>query len=211
VRTLAVLPVKAFGEAKQRLGSTLPPERRRALAEAMVADVLAALGRVPDLPVAVVTAEPAARAAALGAGAEVLEDTEQAGQSAAAAIGVRHASARGFERVLLVPGDTPLLDTGEVRALLGSTAAVTIVPDRHGTGTNALLLAPPDAIEPSFGPGSFERHRHAAAGGARIQRLPSLMLDVDTGDDFGELMRGLASGRGAEATRAVLAPSRVTA
>jgi 2-phospho-L-lactate guanylyltransferase len=210
VSTLAVLPVKAFGEAKQRLGAALAPERRRALAQAMVADVLAALGRVPDLPVAVVTADPAARAAALAAGAEVLEDTEQAGQSAAAAIGVRRAVARGFERVLLVPGDTPLLDPDELRALLASRAAVTIVPDRHGTGTNALLLEPPGSIEPSFGPGSFERHRAAAAAGIAM-RLPTLMLDVDTGDDLSELREALAARPGAEATRAVLAPSRVTA
>ena len=35
---------------------------------------------------------------------------------------------------------------------------VTIVPDRHGTGTNALLLSPPDAIAPAFGPDSCARH-----------------------------------------------------
>jgi len=209
VSTLAVLPVKVFGEAKQRLTPALPPERRRALAEAMVLDVLAALGRVPGLPVAVVTAEPTAREAALAAGAELLDDTEQAGQSAAAAVGVRHALERGFDRVLLVPGDTPLLDPDELQTLLASSAAVTIVPDRHGTGTNALLLAPPDAIAPSFGPGSFERHREAAGPAARVEPLSTLTLDVDTGDDLGALMRALASARGAAATRAAL--SRVTA
>jgi 2-phospho-L-lactate guanylyltransferase len=212
VSTLAVLPVKVFGEAKQRLVPALAADRRRELAEAMVADVLAALGGVPGLPVAVVTAEPAAREAALAAGADVVEDTEQAGQSAAAAIGVRHALEHGFERVLLVPGDTPLLDPDELRALLASSAAVTIVPDRHGTGTNGLLLAPPDAIAPSFGPGSFERHREAAGGSARVERPSTLTLDVDTGDDLGELLEALAARPGAApATRSVLAPSRVTA
>ena len=70
----------------------------------------------------------------------------------------------GADRALLVPGDCPALDPGEVSALLAHTAPVVIVPDRHGTGTNALLLAPPDAIAPSFGPGSFARH--AALAGA---------------------------------------------
>lgn len=210
--TLAVLPVKSFGEAKQRLGPALAPERRRELARAMVTDVLAALGRLDGLAVIVVTADPAAREAALAAGAEVIEDTEQAGQSAAAGIGVRHALGRGFERVLLVPGDTPLLDPDEVSELLLGTAAVTIVPDRHGTGTNALLLAPPDAIEPSFGPGSFERHRRAAGDGARAEHPPSLTLDVDTADDLNELIEVLAARPAlAAATRAVLFPSRVTA
>ena len=73
------------------------------------------------------------------------------------------------------------------------------MPDRHGTGTNALLLRPPAAIEPSFGPGSFERHRRAAeAAGVSYstERLPSLMLDVDTGDDLAELIRALEDRRG---------------
>jgi 2-phospho-L-lactate guanylyltransferase len=127
-------------------------------------------------------------------------------------IGVDHALAAGYERVLLVPGDTPLLDPGEVSALLASAAAVTIVPDRHGTGTNVLLLAPPDAIEPSFGPGSFERHLQAAGGAVIVERPPTLTLDVDTGDDLGELAAALAARPGAApATRAVLAPTRVTA
>jgi 2-phospho-L-lactate/phosphoenolpyruvate guanylyltransferase len=216
VSTLAVLPVKGFGHAKQRLGPSLPPEQRRELARAMVADVLAALGQVEALDaLAVVTAEPLAREAALAAGADVLHDTRQAGQSAAALIGVEHALARGFGRVLLVPGDTPLLDPGEVGMLLGASEAVTIVPDRHGTGTNALLLAPPDAIEPSFGPGSFERHRHAAerAGAPpRVERPATLLLDVDTGDDLGELVEALAARPGAApATRSALASPRVTA
>jgi 2-phospho-L-lactate guanylyltransferase len=91
---------------------------------------------------------------------------------------------------LLVPGDTPLLDPGELTGLLASAAAVSIVPDRHGTGTNALVLRPPDAIEPSFGPGSRERHVAAAqaAGLAyAVEEVPSLMLDVDTRDDLAEV------------------------
>ena len=62
--------------------------------------------------------------------------------------------------MLLVPGDCPALDPGEVATLLArqGRAGVVIVPDRHGAGTNALLLSPPDVIEPSFGPGSFARH-----------------------------------------------------
>ncbi|MEA2141473.1 MAG: 2-phospho-L-lactate/phosphoenolpyruvate guanylyltransferase, partial [Solirubrobacteraceae bacterium] len=59
MRTLAVLPVKSFGLAKQRLGAAVGPEERRSLARAMVGDVLEALGRVEGLEgVIVVTAEP---------------------------------------------------------------------------------------------------------------------------------------------------------
>ena len=93
-------------------------------------------------------------------------------------------------------------------ALLELEAAVAIVPDRHGTGTNALLLAPPDAIAPSFGPGSFERHVAAArdAGVAyAVERVPTLMFDVDTPDDLADLSGVLDECRGhAPSTRGAL-------
>ena len=201
--------MKTFGAAKQRLAPALGPDSRSALARTMFTDVLASLREVSALDaLAVVTADPAAEADARRAGATVLPDTEEAGQSAAAAIGISHALAEGFERVLLVPGDTPLLDPGEVEALLEGRGPVSIVPDRHGTGTNALVLTPPDAIAPSFGPGSLERHVTAAeAAGVpgTVERIPTLMLDVDTGADLSALMAALAErSDGAAATRSAL-------
>ena len=188
MRTIAILPIKSFGAAKQRLSSLLGGGSRQALAQAMFSDVLASLGHVPDLDgVAVVTANPVAQEAALRTGVTLLADTQEAGQSAAVQIGLRHALEQGYERALLVPGDTPLLDPLEVAAMLDrsdeDTTTVTIVPDRHGEGTNALLLDLPAAIEPAFGPGSLERHRAAArAAGAthRVDKVASLALDVDT-------------------------------
>jgi 2-phospho-L-lactate guanylyltransferase len=209
MRTLAILPVKSFGAAKQRLAPALGSGSRQALAQAMFADVLTSLRRVPGLDsVAVVTADPVADAAARGERVLVLRDTAQAGQSAAASIGISYAVTEGFERALLVPGDTPLLDPGEVARLLAGSRPVSIVPDRHGTGTNALLLAPPDAIAPSFGPGSLERHVAAAAAAgvsSAIEELPTLMLDVDTGSDLSALIDALAGRRGqAPSTRGAL-------
>jgi 2-phospho-L-lactate guanylyltransferase len=207
--TIAILPVKSFGAAKQRLADTLGAGSRRALAQAMFSDVLAALRRVPGLDeVAVVTADPAAESIALGERVRVLRDTEQAGQSEAALIGIRHARDRGFDRVLLVPGDTPLLDPVEVGELLERAPAVAIVPDRHLTGTNALLLSPPDAVEPSFGPESLARHTSAAeATGVdySVARVPTLELDVDTPEDLAELAAALEGRRGqAPLTRGAL-------
>jgi 2-phospho-L-lactate guanylyltransferase len=209
MRTLAILPVKSFGAAKQRLAPALGSGSRQVLARAMFADVLASLRKVPGLDsVVVVTADPAADAAARGQGVPVLGDTAQSGQSAAASIGISYALAEGFERVLLVPGDTPLLDPGELAELLASPRPVSIVPDRHRTGTNALVLAPPDAIWPSFGPGSLERHVAAAeAAGVSygVEEVPTLMLDVDTGSDLRALIGALAKRRGqAPSTRGAL-------
>jgi 2-phospho-L-lactate/phosphoenolpyruvate guanylyltransferase len=211
MRVAAVLPVKRFGRAKQRLGSALGAGPRQELAAAMVADVLAALGKVDAIgAVIVVTAEPAAAAVAERAGATVVHDPTEHGQSAAAARGIA-ALAPDVERVLLVPGDCPALAPEEVAGLLGRPAAdpgVVIVPDRHGSGTNALLLTPPGAIEPSFGPGSFARHAATArATGAHVAvaELHSLGLDVDTPDDLEALRSALARLPGrAPRTRAVL-------
>jgi 2-phospho-L-lactate guanylyltransferase len=225
MRTAAVLPVKSFARAKQRLGESVSDEIRLQLARAMVADVLHALAVTETIELTIlVTRETSIATSARALGAVVLEDRLEEGQSAATMLGVAHAIELGFQRVLCVPGDCPALDPAELDGMLrapvldasdgdGHTAAVTIVPDRHGTGTNGLLLSPPDAIAPSFGPDSCERHRqHALAAGisAQIQPLSSLVLDIDTGADLQELRNRLQGHRDRAArTRGVLAePAR---
>jgi 2-phospho-L-lactate guanylyltransferase len=209
MRTLAILPVKSFGSAKQRLSEALGAGARQALAQAMFADVLGSLRRTRGIDgIVVVTADRVAEAAASGDRVRVLHDVDQTGQSAAALIGIRHALSERCERVVLVPGDTPLVQPGELAGLVSASRGVLIVPDRHGTGTNALVLSPPDAIEPSFGPGSFERHVAAAeAAGVpnRVEEVRTLALDVDTPADLAELAAELEVRRGhAPSTRGAL-------
>ena len=215
--TVAVLPVKRLGDAKQRLGDALDAAERRALAEAMVGDVLDALtGAAAVDAIVVVTGEPAALALAArrgrGDGGRPRRRRATCAPLAAAWPG-RSSTARA--RALLVPGDCPALDPGRDRRAAGRRRArtrrrreVVVVPDRHGTGTNALVLAPPDAIDPSFGPGSRARHEDAArAAGARVRvaEPPSLLLDVDTADDLAALRAALGRrAGGAPRTRAVL-------
>lgn len=210
MRTAAILPVKHFAQAKRRLGESVAAELRDDLARAMVGDVLEALGETASIQrTIVVTREDFVAAAAREIGALTVGDTAEASQSAAVALGVARALADGFERVLCIPGDCPALDPTELDALLGGSACeVVIVPDRHGTGTNGLLLAPPDVIDPSFGPDSRERHTAlalAAGIAARIEQPPSLLLDIDTGEDLAVLRDRLSGERiRASRTRAVL-------
>jgi 2-phospho-L-lactate guanylyltransferase len=195
MRTLAILPVKSFGAAKQRLSDLLGQGSREALAQAMFSDVLASLRRVKGLDaIAVVTDDSRAESAARGGRVVVIRDREETGQSNAAQLGIQHAFEFQFERVLLVPGDTPLLDPLELDGLLTRATAehldAVLVPDRAGAGTNAVLLRPPDVFAPSFGPGSLERHIEAASGAGirfRVERVRSLMHDVDTPDDLADL------------------------
>ena len=222
MRTAAILPVKSFARAKQRLGTSVPDQLRLQLARAMVADVLLALAQTKSIErTIVVTCEQSVALPAREQGVIVLDDVAESGQSAAAALGAQWALAEGIERVLCVPGDCPALDPVELETLLHANAGapdaepiVVIVPDRHGTGTNGLLLSPPDAITPSFGPDSCERHRAlalAAGMAVRVQRPSSLLLDIDTGADLAALRERLA-GLDARAprTRSVLGqPERV--
>jgi len=211
VRATAIVPVKRFGAAKSRLAGTAAADLRPQLARGMLADVLAALAASSELErLIVVSGERAAQEAAREAGAEWLGDPDDRGHSQAAARGVAAARASGSHCVALLPGDCPLLRAEELdRALAEMDEGVAgVVPDRHGSGTNGLLLSPPDAIEPSFGPGSRERHldlARAAGVEPRVVDVPSLALDLDTAEDLRELSRRLGADPGlAPATAAAL-------
>jgi 2-phospho-L-lactate/phosphoenolpyruvate guanylyltransferase len=211
MRTAAILPIKSFGQAKQRLRDGLSPPDRRALVEAMFGDALVALGRVAGVErIVVVSGDRVAQRIAGGYGASIVEDDER-GHNAAAARGVQAALEYGVERALVVPADCPMLAPPDIDVLLAHPAderSVLIVPDRHGTGTNALLLTPPDVLSPSFGPDSCRRHlAEASAAGvpAEVVELDSLGLDIDTADDLEALQRRLESTHGGAAhTRGML-------
>jgi 2-phospho-L-lactate guanylyltransferase len=207
----AVLPMKTFDVAKSRLSPDVSAGTRRVLAEAMFSDVLTALRRTPEIDqILVVTNDRHGQRIAGGHGASVLSDTGQS-HSEAAMIGVHQAIRLGAKRVLLVPGDCPLLDPKELTELIVYTVtqpSALIVPDRHGAGTNALLLTPPTALTPAFGEGSCERHFQLATEQGthpEVIAVHSLALDIDTAEDLAELRETFAARRGGAAhTRGLL-------
>ncbi len=199
MKATAVLPVKHFDDAKQRLAAGLDPEKRRRLMAAMVEDVLEALPQARSVErTIVVTSDPGAQELATDCGAEVIPDPADAGHIQAALAGVARAEVEGAECVVLLPGDCPLLDPRELDSLLAGlpTPYVGVVPDRHGTGTNALVLNPPSAIVPAFGEGSCARHvelARAAGVAYGVEEVASLGLDLDTPADIIALTRELAA------------------
>lgn len=205
MRATAILPVKRFGDAKQRLLAVLDRPQRAALVKAMLADVLAATTEAEGVErVIVVTSEGRAQRIALRHAqrvttqVEVLEEPADRGHPEAATLGIVRAKALGAECVALLPGDCPLLDADELDAALQRMhlGRVSVVPDRHGTGTNALLMAPADAIGPAFGPGSFARHSDRAERAGHdvaVEALGSLALDLDTPDDLSAMAAVLAA------------------
>jgi 2-phospho-L-lactate/phosphoenolpyruvate guanylyltransferase len=203
--TFAILPMKTFDVAKSRLAPDVSAGARRALAEAMFSDVLTALRRTEAIDqILVVTNDRQGERIAGGNGASILADTGSS-HSEAATLGVNQAVRLGATRTLLVPGDCPLLDPGELNELLSYRVAAPsalIVPDRHGDGTNALLLTPPTALTPAFGDGSCQRHFElATAQGTtpEVVSVRSLALDIDTPADLAEMRETFAARRGGAA------------
>jgi len=198
----AVLPVKRFDAAKQRLATGFDDEGRRQLVAAMVADVLEAIGEARAIErTIVVSGDPIAQELAADHGAEVVPDPGDAGHVQAALAGIARAEVEGEGCVVLLPGDCPLLDPRELDRLLTGVPDryVGIVPDRHGTGTNALVLSPPSAILPAFGEGSCARHVELAREAGvpfGVEELASLGLDLDTPADAIALSRELMSSPG---------------
>jgi 2-phospho-L-lactate guanylyltransferase len=210
MRATAVVPVKRFALAKSRLAPGVDAARKPELVAAMVADVLEAIGAARQIErTIVVSQEPRAAELAAAAGAELISDFDDASHIAAALTGIAAAEAAGARCVALLPGDCPLLDPRELDKMLTGVPEeyVAVIPDRHGTGTNALVLAPPNAIVPSFGEGSKERHVEAARAAGipyGVEELPSLGLDLDTPADIVALTMRVERSGGAKRTAKVL-------
>jgi len=186
----------AGAEGKTRLHSS--PRIRRALAYAMLADVLAAC--VPLGPTRVVTPDDEGAEAAADAGAEVVADPG-GGQGAAVQAGLEDVEPGG---ILVVNADLPCVVPADLRSLVASTpaGALGLVEAADGT-TNALSLSFPGAFAPLYGPGSADRFRsHGASLGLEVVSVavPNLADDVDTMEDLARLQP-----RAGARTRACLA------
>jgi 2-phospho-L-lactate guanylyltransferase len=116
------------------------------------------------------------------------------GLNGALELGRTWAIANGFDAMLVLPGDLPAIDAQEIARLAESSATVTIAPDRHRAGTNALLLRlGPDAgrrFAFAFGDDSYQQHTDEARRlGVRLEHLHlrGVELDLDTPDDWQRL------------------------
>jgi len=188
---VAIVPIGAIEGAKSRLGRTLDAEERRDLVLRLAArTVRAAVAAAGVIETLVITPDDEVRALALEAGARPMRQRTQ-GLNQALVEARDEAIAAGATAVLVVPIDLPLVTAEALETVLAELAApgrplVVLVPDRHTRGTNALLVAPPDAIEFAFGGDSRAAHATAAGrAGARLVELGGpLSLDLDTPDDL---------------------------
>ncbi len=195
MKVLAAVPIKDLANAKQRLVSAFTPEQRRALARAMLADVLRALTAALPGSLLVVTKDPEVIEVARGHGAECLIERSNRGHTEAVALAQEEARARGASAFLTIPGDVPCVTPAEILMVcdgLDGRCGAAFVPSLSGFGTNAALLVPPHVIALKFGEPSFDNHLAAArAAGVtpRVLQLPGLGLDIDTPEDLPLLLQ----------------------
>jgi len=186
--TAVVIPVRSFEDAKSRLGAVLDPEERRDLVERLLRrTVAAALATDGVTDVVVISPDPEVLVVAEAAGARRITQRSRglnpALQEARDAIDA--------DRLLVLPADLPGVTPAAIAAILAAGDAadapsVVLAPDRHGRGTNALLLDPPEVIDPAFGVSSRSGHAWlASSADAAFVEVPGVLaLDVDTPDDL---------------------------
>ncbi len=188
----AIVPVQRLENAKSRLASILSSNERRRLVIKSLSTVLAALGNsVAVDQIVVVSPDAEVLQQANGPKLVALEQRGR-GLNQAIRMGRERALKQGADALLVVLGDLPLLTSTEIDRLIAVStgSAVTLAPDRHGHGTNALILRPPDVMEPSFGVDSFQIHsadaRHRKLS-ISVVELNGTAFDVDTIDDLIDL------------------------
>jgi 2-phospho-L-lactate guanylyltransferase len=193
-RLVAIVPVRTLEGAKSRLGGSLDAEERQDLVRMLLERTIRAASQVPAIEsVVVVSPDPAILGLAVIGGATPLR---QVGEGLNEGLGqaVDWAIKNGASAVLVLAGDLPSVSgasIGEIVATASAAASesraiVVVVPDRHGRGTNALLLSPPDAIDFAFGLDSRNAHEDAARAvdALNLEVDGPLALDLDLPEDL---------------------------
>jgi 2-phospho-L-lactate/phosphoenolpyruvate guanylyltransferase len=190
----ALLPIKGFRNAKQRLTPILTAAARELLAESMFRDVLGQVRSTRGLGgTFVVTGDDKVAAIAAVAGADVIREPTEKGETEAVDFARSELKSAGYEAVLILPGDMPLVRAVDIECILGQVPPgakapfALLVPSHDRLGTNALLLAPPDVIELRFGYDSFTFHMGQIT--ARGLPMPfvendNIALDIDEPKDL---------------------------
>ena len=185
----AIVPIKTFERAKQRLANVLSEEERRALMLAMARDVLTCLTKCNQLSgILIVSRTPEADALAQSFGTERYAESPTANLAQALEQATQHLidhfNAKG---VVIVPADVPGIAAEELDQLLRNNETVTILPDAENVGTNGLICKPPLCLPYIFDGQSFKPHVDAAfERGITPTIVPAtkFSLDIDTPKDL---------------------------
>jgi 2-phospho-L-lactate guanylyltransferase len=194
---MILIPVKNLDNAKQRLAQVLPQCDRTELAHAMLKDVLEAVSQAGADEVALVTSDPFAFDLAASFNFELIRDDSNLSETDAIAAATQVCLRRGIQTTVVLPGDIPLIEAGEIEQIYDSAPdrGCVLVPSADKRGTNAVLRRPSALFPLRFGNDSFMPHLTAAINtntSCVVLSLPGIALDIDTPDDLHQL--AVASG-----------------
>lgn len=191
MKTFAVIPVKSLQNAKTRLASVLSPGERAELVQEMLLHVVDALYRSGSIEqIGVISERP--EEIELPPYVAVIQQTE-AGLNNLLEQGREWAIANQADALLTIFADLPMVSPDDISRMvyLGElTNTVTLAPDRHHCGTNALLSHPVTLARFAFGPSSLDAHialAQSAGANVHLFEAPGLSLDIDTLDDLASL------------------------
>lgn len=213
---MILVPVKNLANAKQRLSPLIPEQSLRTeLAQAMLADVLAAVSEHAERGVALVTSDPFAVGLANSYGFEVICDDTNRSETDAIAMATQACMFRGIEETLVIPADIPRIEADDIRQIFNHAPreGTVLVPAEDKRGTNAVLRRPTDLFPLRFGNDSFMPHLSAAINTNStciVLSLPRIGLDIDTPDDLFELADYEGEKRSQLLARKLIAASRPT-
>lgn len=190
----AIVPIKPLRRSKSRLAEVLSKDERASLSEEMLVHTLQILEKVPEIErTLVVSRDTQALSLARRYGARTVTERGTPDLNKALVRATLVAKSYGAAGVLVLPADLPLIQIEDVQALIDRAQdppVMVIVPDRHHSGTNALLTCPPGLIDYDFGRNSFDNHiAKAEASGARVEvcEIASVGLDLDLPEDLAVL------------------------
>lgn len=187
----AIVPVKPFREAKSRLAGVLSADERAELSRGFLLHTLDVLQQAHAVNrTLVISRDTAALHLARAHGAFTVTESGTPELNAALARATDVSVSLGADALLIMPSDLPLVTAEDILTLIHanpSVPGVSLAPDRHDSGTNALFLRPPRAIHYVFGPQSFAKHTaltHEKNIPLEVCRISGFGLDVDLPDDL---------------------------
>ena len=197
---IALLPLKEFAAAKQRLSGLLSAAERTQLFQAMVEDVLSVLTAHNDIERVVICSRD--HSAVWLARYYEIEFLDEAALHCHDLNGAVNAAAAWLHKqdcadLLVVHGDLPMLHQYDISEFLrahcnAAEHAVTMACDRRRRGTNLLAWRPLQNFSAQYGIDSLQRHCHQAhtlGATPTVCDLPGARCDIDEPEDLALLLQ----------------------
>lgn len=186
-----IVPVKPLRRSKSKLTNILSEDDRAILNLKMYENTMKVLKEI-KIPhqVLVVSKDSSVLSIARSYNAKTLQEDGDSGLNVALKKAIQVIKAYAAQSVLILPADLPFVTKEDIEGVMEYSIGYSfmlISPDRKMSGTNLLFMSPPDLIEFSYGPGSFERHvRQAQSQNAHLEvrKFESAELDIDSPEDF---------------------------